>query len=132
MEEYGLLGSTEYAASYGNNSSRYAMISLEMLVQFYPGSQRYPPGLERFYNRGDFIGLIGNLPTIPDLIRLSRSIHKAGVLSEWLPAPNRGLIVPQTRLAIMLPLGSGLSAMMVTDTAFYEIRIIIKRAIGNP
>jgi len=38
-------------------------------------------------NRGDFIGLIGNLPTIPDLIRLSRSIHKAGVLSEWLPAP---------------------------------------------
>jgi len=82
------------------------MISQMLGLQFYPGSQRYPPGLERYPNRG-FIGLIGNLPTIPDLIRLSRSIHKAGCLASGCLRLIEGLIVPQTR-AIMLPLGSGI------------------------
>jgi Zn-dependent M28 family amino/carboxypeptidase len=123
MEEYGLLGSTEYAAQLRQQQQPLRlMISLEMLgyCNSTPGSQRYPPGLERFYpNRGDFIALIGNLPTIPDLIRLSRSIHTAGVPSEWLPAPNRGLIVPQTRLSDHAPFwDQGYRAVMVTDTAF--------------
>lgn len=123
MEEYGLLGSAEYAAQLRQQQQPLRlMISLEMLgyCDSAPGSQRYPAPLERFYpNRGDFIGLIGNLPTIPDLIHLSRNIRKVGIPSEWLPAPNRGLIVPQTRLSDHASFWDrGYRAMMVTDTAF--------------
>ena len=123
MEEYGLLGSAEYAAQLRQQQQPLRlMISLEMLgyCNSTSGSQRYPTGLERFYpNRGDFIALIGNLPTIPDLVRLSRSIRKVGVPSQWLPVPNRGLIVPQTRLSDHAPFWDrGYRAMMVTDTAF--------------
>src|SRR3982751_4702315 len=51
------------------------MIALEMLGYRdpRPGSQRYPPGLGYLYpDRGDFIGLIGNLRTLPALWRLTR------------------------------------------------------------
>ena len=123
LEEYGLVGSSEYAAQLRQQQLPLRlMISLEMLgyCNSAPGSQRYPAGLERFYpNRGDFIALIGNLPTIPDLIRLSRSIRKIGVPSEWLPTFNKGLIVPQTRSSDHTPFwDQGYPAMMVTDTAF--------------
>lgn len=123
MEEYGLLGSAAYAAKLRQQQQLLRlMISLEMLgySDSAPGSQRYPAGLERFYpNRGDFIGLIGNLLTIPDLIRLSRSIRQDGTPCEWLPVPNRGLIVPQTRLSDHAPFWDrGYRALMVTDTAF--------------
>ena len=123
MEEYGLLGSVQYAADLKQQQQPLRlMISLEMLgyCDSAPGSQSYPAGLERFYpNRGNFIALIGNLLTIPDLIRLSRSIRKTGALSEWLPVPNRGLIVRQTRLSDHAPFwDQGYRAMMVTDTAF--------------
>ncbi len=123
MEEYGLLGSAHYAADLKQQQQPLRlMISLEMLgyCDSTPGSQRYPAGLERFYpNRGDFIGLIGNLPTIPDLIRLSRMIRADGMPCEWLPAPIRGLIVPQTRFSDHSPFWDrGYRAMMVTDTAF--------------
>ena len=123
MEEYGLLGSSQYAADLKQQQQPLRlMISLEMLgyCDSAPGSQSYPAGLERFYpNRGDFIALIGNLPTIPDLIRLSRTIRTDGTPCVWLPAPNRGLIVPQTRLSDHAPFwDQGYRAMMVTDTAF--------------
>jgi Zn-dependent M28 family amino/carboxypeptidase len=123
MEEYGLLGSADYAALLRQQKQQLRlMLSLEMLgyKDSTPGSQKYPPPLERFYpNRGDFIGLIGNLRTIPDLIKMSRSIHKAGVASQWLPVPNRGLILPQTRLSDHAPFwDAGYGAIMVTDTAF--------------
>ena len=123
LEEYGLLGSSEYAAQLRQQQLPLRlMISLEMLgyCNSTPGSQRYPAGLERFYpNRGDFMALVGNLPTIPDLIRLSRSIRKVGVPSEWLPTFNKGLIVPQTRRSDHAPFWDrGYPAMMVTDTAF--------------
>lgn len=123
MEEYGLLGSAQYADSLKQQQQPLRlMISLEMLgyCNSAPGSQRYPAGLERFYpNRGNFISLIGNLRTIPDLIRLKRIIRTEGTPCEWLPAPNRGLIVPQTRLSDHAPFWDrGYRAMMVTDTAF--------------
>lgn len=123
MEEYGLLGSAQYATDLKQQQQPLRlMISLEMLgyCDSAPGSQRYPAGLERFYpDRGNFIGLIGSLPTIPDLIHLSRNIRKVGVPSEWLPAPNRGLIVPQTRLSDHASFwDQGYRAIMVTDTAF--------------
>lgn len=125
LEEYGLIGSSgasEYAAQLRQQHQPLRlMISLEMLgyCDSAAGSQRYPAGLERFYpNRGDFIALIGNLPTIPDLIRLSRIIRTVGVPSEWLPTFNKGLIVPQTRLSDHAHFwDQGYRAMMVTDTA---------------
>lgn len=123
MEEYGMLGSSQYAADLQQQQQPLRlMLSLEMLgyCDSTPGSQRYPAGLQYFYpNRGNFIALVGNLSTIPDLIHFSRSIRKAGTPSEWLPVPNRGLIVPQTRLSDHSPFWDrGYRAMMVTDTAF--------------
>jgi Zn-dependent M28 family amino/carboxypeptidase len=99
------------------------MISLEMLgyCDRTPGSQTYPPGLQYFYpNRGDFIGLIGNWQTIPELIRLSRIMRRVGqVPCEWLPAGKRGMIVPATRASDHSPFwDQGYRALMVTDTAF--------------
>ncbi|RUS92386.1 peptidase M28 [Trichormus variabilis SAG 1403-4b] len=123
MEEYGLLGSADYAALLREQKQRIRlMISLEMLGyrDFTPGSQKYPSPLELFYpNSGDFIALIGNFRTLGDLISLSRSIRQVGVSSQWLPTPNRGLMVPQTRLSDHAPFwDQGYPAMMVTDTAF--------------
>ncbi|WGV24262.1 M28 family peptidase [Halotia branconii] len=123
MEEYGLLGSTEYAALLRQQQQPLRlMMSLEMLGyrDANPGSQSYPSPLERFYpNQGDFIALIGNLRTIPDLIGMSRRIRKTGISSQWLPVPNRGLIVPQTRQSDHAPFWDvGYPAIMVTDTAF--------------
>jgi Zn-dependent M28 family amino/carboxypeptidase len=123
MEEYGLLGSAAYARELKQQKQPLRlMMSLEMLgyTDSTPGSQRYPAPLEKIYpNRGDFIALIGNLRTIPDLIHLSRNIRKVGVPSEWLPVPNKGLIVQQTRLSDHSPFwDAGYAAMMITDTAF--------------
>lgn len=98
------------------------MLSLEMLGyrDATPGSQQYPSGLGALYpDRGDFIGLIGNLPTLPDLIRLSRIMRQAGTPCQWLPAGQRGMLVPQTRLSDHAPFwDQGYRALMVTDTAF--------------
>jgi Zn-dependent M28 family amino/carboxypeptidase len=122
LEEYGLLGSADYAAKLKQEKrSLRLMISLEMLgyCDATPNSQNYPPPLERFYpNRGDFIALIGNLRTLPDLINLSRTIRQSGTPSEWLPVPNRGLIVGDTRRSDHAPFwDAGYPAIMVTDTA---------------
>lgn len=123
MEEYGLLGSTDYANKLQQEQqSLRLMISLEMLgyCDSKPGSQTYPPPLQHIYpDRGDFIGLIGNWRTLRDLICISRSIRKVGVPSQWLPVPNKGNIVPQTRLSDHAPFWDlGYPAMMITDTAF--------------
>ena len=123
MEEYGLLGSTQYAEDLKQQGEPLRlMLSLEMLgyCNSTPGSQRYPTGLERFYpNRGNFIALVGNLATIGDLIQMRRNIRKSGMLCELLPVPNRGLIVPTTRWSDHAPFWDrGYRAMMVTDTAF--------------
>ncbi|NES18200.1 MAG: M20/M25/M40 family metallo-hydrolase [Symploca sp. SIO3E6] len=123
MEEYGFLGSEQYAEELKQQEQPLRlMFSLEMLgyCDPTPGSQRYPAKLEYFYpNRGDFIALIGNLSTIPDLIRLSRSIRQEGTPCEWLPAGKKGLIVPPTRLSDHSPFWDrGYRAMMVTDTSF--------------
>lgn len=122
MEEYGYLGSDSYAAKLkAENRPLRLMISLEMLgyCDDTPGSQRYPTGLKYFYpNCGNFIALIGNFKTIPDLINLGNSIHKSGSNCEWLPVPYRGLIVPDTRRSDHSPFWDrGYPAIMVTDTA---------------
>lgn len=120
---YKLAGSTQYAASLQQEPLR-LMISLEMLgyCDRTPNSQRYPavPGLKYLYpNRGDFIGLIGNVRSIPDLLHLSRAMRRAGVPSAWLPAGNRGLILPDTRRSDHAAFWDrGDRALMVTDTSF--------------
>ncbi|MFB2770169.1 M28 family peptidase [Pelatocladus sp. BLCC-F211] len=123
MEEYGLLGSIEYVAKLQREQqSLRLMISLEMLgyCDSNPGSQIYPPPLQHIYpSRGDFIGLIGNWRTLRDLISISRSIRKVGVASQWLPVPNKGHIIRQTRQSDHAPFwDAGYPAMMITDTAF--------------
>src|SRR6476620_4546529 len=122
MEEYGYLGSSHHAAKYKQQQkSIRLMISLEMLgyCNHNPNSQSYPAGLQYFYpNSGNFIALIGTLRTVPDLINLSGKIRKSGQPCEWLPVPNRGLIVPDTRRSDHVPFwDNGYPAIMVTDTA---------------
>jgi Zn-dependent M28 family amino/carboxypeptidase len=124
LEEYGLLGSKHYAAQLKQQQEPLRlMISLEMLgyCTRTPGSQKYPAGLQSFYpDRGDFIALIGNLRTIPDLLSLSKMMRKVGKIGcEWLPAGNRGMVVPATRLSDHAPFWDvGYPAIMITDTAF--------------
>ncbi len=117
---YDRAGSTHYAHSLQGEPLR-LMLSLEMLgyCDQTPGSQRYPTGLQAFYpDRGNFIGLIGNLRTIPDLIRLSRQMRQC-LPCEWLPAGKRGLIVPDTRRSDHAVFwDKGYRALMVTDTSF--------------
>jgi Zn-dependent M28 family amino/carboxypeptidase len=121
LEELGV-GSKVYAELLKQQGQKLRlMISLEMLgyCDRTPDSQRYPaPFLKRFYpSSGDFIALIGNLKTIPDLIRLSHNIRKS-VPCEWLPVDNRGLLLPDTRRSDHAHFwDQGYKAVMVTDTA---------------
>ncbi|MGF1497263.1 MAG: M20/M25/M40 family metallo-hydrolase [Elainellaceae cyanobacterium] len=123
MEEYGLLGSAAYAEELSQQQTPLRlMLSLEMLGYRdpTPGSQRYPTGLQFFYpDQGDFIALVGNLATVGDLRQLGQAIRQTGLPCEWLPAGQRGMVVPQTRLSDHAPFwDAGYRAMMVTDTAF--------------
>lgn len=123
MEEYGLLGSRQYATELKQqNQPLRLMLSLEMLgyCDPTPGSQQYPKGLQYFYpDRGDFIGLIGNVATLPDLLTLSRAMGRVGMPCQWLPAGMRGMMVPATRLSDHAPFwDAGYRALMVTDTSF--------------
>ncbi len=122
MEESGCWGSRHHSAKCKQQQqSIRLMISLEMLgyCDRTPNSQSYPAGLKYFYpNIGNFIALIGNLRTVRDMITLSRNIRKVGQDCEWLPVPNRGLIVPDTRRSDHAPFwDNGYPAIMVTDTA---------------
>jgi Zn-dependent M28 family amino/carboxypeptidase len=122
-EESGMLGSRAYANDlWQQKQPLRLMLSLEMLgyCDRTPGSQQYPiPLLKRFYpDCGDFIALIGNAIAIPDLFWLNRSMRRNGTSCEWLPVPNRGLILPDTRRSDQAPFWDlGYRAMMVTDTA---------------
>jgi aminopeptidase YwaD len=121
LEERGMVGSRAYASEIHRRGERLAlMIALEMLgyCDPRPGTQRYPPGLRYLYpNRGDFIGLIGNLRTLPRLWRLARAMRKS-VPCEWLAIPARGHLLPDTRRSDHAPFWDlGYPALMVTDTA---------------
>ncbi len=123
LEEYGLIGSRAYAKQLkSQNRGIRLMLSLEMLGYYdaSPNSQKYPAGLELIYpDTGDFIALVGNFRTLLDLWQMSDAIRRTGTKCEWLPSPNRGLWVPQTRLSDHAPFwDEGYPAVMVTDTAF--------------
>lgn len=118
---YDLAGSTHYANDLNGEPLR-LMLSLEMLgyCTSAPNSQRYPlDALRSLYpDRGNFIGLIGNAKTLLDLIRLHSRI-RGKVPCAWMPLPNRGRILPDTRRsdhAVFWDLGY--RAIMITDTSY--------------
>lgn len=122
LEEYGLLGSTAYAAELKQNKQKLRlMLSLEMLgyCNDAPGSQTYPDLIKPLYSDcGNFIALVGNLAAIPDLFRLSRQMKQHGTPTEVLPDPSSGKLVPITGFSDHRPFWSQkYRAIMVTDTA---------------
>ncbi len=122
LEEYGLLGSKAYARLLKQQKqSLRLVIGLEMLgyCDNRPNSQLYPPLLKYFYpNRGNFITLIGNFHTMLDTIKMAKNIRKTSLPCEWLVAPLRGFLVPDTRRSDHAPFWDcGYKAIMVTDTA---------------
>lgn len=124
LEEYGMVGSEHYAEQLKHQKQQLRlMLSLEMLgyCTQAPNSQHYPvEAMKAIYpSTGNFIGLIGNIPTTPDLLHFSHHITRAGVPSQWLPAGMRGEMVRATRLSDHAPFWDrGYRAIMVTDTAF--------------
>lgn len=117
LEERGLLGSTAQAAT---RDPVRLMISLEMLGYRDPGPQRYPhPLLSRLYPRqGTFIALVGNPRSLLDMIHLNYYLGKQGIPARWLPVPNGGHALPDTRRSDHAPFWDrGHRAIMVTDTA---------------
>ena len=122
LEEYGLLGSQAYVEELkANNAKIKLMLSLEMLgyITQSPNSQKYPPGLQRFYpDQGNFIALIGNLKSIRDMRHLRKTFRSVGAACEYLPVPFRGIPLPITRRSDHAPFWDyGAPAMMMTDTA---------------
>ena len=123
MEEYGLAGSRAYAQYLNDNGEPLRlMLSLEMLGYccHTPHSQRFPSKpLQKIYpHQGNFIALIGQWHTIPNMTRLWWSFRAAGVRSQWLPVINQGHIVPDSRRSDHAPFWDlGYPAVMVTDTA---------------
>ncbi len=122
LEEFGLQGSQHYATILAQQGFPLRlMLSLEMLGyrDAQPNSQRYPTPLQYFYpNRGDFIALVGNLKTIPDMWHLKRAFSIGQVPCQWLPAGQRGKLIPTTRRSDHAPFwDAGYGAVMVTDTA---------------
>lgn len=124
LEEPGWVGSEVYAKQLVDQGEQvHLMLSLEMLgyCQKEPNTQQYPlPSLSRIYpDTGDFIALVGNIPTIPKMLRLGRAMRRSGVPSHWLPAGWKGQFLETLRRSDHAPFwDAGYPAMMVTDTAF--------------
>jgi len=123
LEEFSLLGSSHYATQLKQQQQPLRlMISLEMLgyCDHSPNSQDYPVEVLKYFypHQGNFIALIGNLPTLLDMLRISHIISKRGINCRWLPVPDRGLILPDTRRSDHSPFwDAGYRSLMVTDTA---------------
>ena len=117
------MGSRHYARGLVERGEAVAgMLSLEMLGFFArtPGSQAYPPLLKWLYpDRGDFIGLVGNLSSRAFLKRV------ASALKPRLAVPLQSACLPGWVAGVSLSDHDsfwrlGLPAVMVTDTAFFR------------
>ena len=118
------MGSTVYASQARERGETiHGMIALEM-VGYYTdaeGSQAFPlPGMGQMYsNRGNFIGVVGNLPSRELVTSVAGALRRASPLAvESLAAPA---VVPGISFSDH---GSfwkmGYRAVMITDTAFYR------------
>jgi Zn-dependent M28 family amino/carboxypeptidase len=120
LEEWGMLGSTALAQHLRAEQQPLAvMLSLEMLAYTAP-QQSYPlPAMAKLYgSQGDYLALVGNLRTWTWLQRMT-TIFSGFLKTQWLPVPQNGHLIPETRLSDHSPFWDlGYPAVMVTDTAF--------------
>lgn len=118
------MGSAVHAASLRAAGAEVrAMICLEMVGYFSdePGSQLLPsPLLRPFYpDRGDFIGVIGNLRGGSLVRKVKRSFRAASSLP--VRSMNGPRFVPGIDFSDHMPYwNAGYPAVMITDTAFYR------------
>jgi len=117
------MGSLRYAQHLKDRGMRVrGMINLEMLGYFNPKpeSQLFPPFLRLFYpDRGDFIGLAGNLSSF----QLRRSFVRAWPRNAAVPLISAVLPSVFSILAISDQLNfwyAGFPAVMLSDTAFFR------------
>jgi len=84
-----------------------------------PHTRTYPGKLSYFYpHTGNFIALLGNLPSIRTMLILSHHFKQQGAACEWLPIPLKGTWLPDTRRSDHSPFwDAGYPALMITDTA---------------
>ncbi len=128
LEEYGMLGSAQYAFRAKNNSHPVTgMISLEMLGyrSHEPGSQSYPAFIDptQYPDRGDFIAVVGveaSRQLTSDLsAAMSGSVPALPVIDLVLPGNAEQF--PDVRRSDHAPFWDlGYSAVMVTDTANFR------------
>ena len=117
------MGSLRYADNLKDSRVRVrGMINLEMVGYFNPapGAQLFPPFMQLFYpERGDFLGLAGNLRSL----RLGREFARAWNLEPGVPLLPATLPFVFSALAISDQLNfwyAGCPALMLTDTAFFR------------
>lgn len=95
------------------------MLSLESLGYYTdePGSQSYPPLVGWLYpRRGDFVAVVGNLPSFGLTGRVARSLRRGQTVPvEWLAAPEAIEAIGRSDHAAFWD--HGFPAAMVTDTA---------------
>lgn len=118
------MGSYVYASEAQKRGEQvHGMISLEM-VGYYDdreGSQAFPlPGMgAMFSNRGNFIGVVGNLPSRELVASVANALKRAS------PLPVESLAAPAFVPGISFSdhgsfWKTGYRAVMITDTAFYR------------
>jgi Zn-dependent M28 family amino/carboxypeptidase len=117
------MGSRQYASRCRQaNDNIVAMLSLETMGYFNaaPGSQKYPPPMDRFYpDTGNFIGVVGNIGSrqlvqqVVDILRRSKQIPTEG---GALPAGIDGVGWSDHSSFW----DEGYRAVMITDTALFR------------
>jgi Zn-dependent M28 family amino/carboxypeptidase len=126
LEELNMIGSTHFVKKLKSAKAPVrGMISLEMVgyTDSRPGSQLYPAGLRWLYpDRGDFIGVIGNLKSVSLLRRVAREMRQVPELSvQTLAVPGKGEMIPAVRLSDHAPFwDANYPALMLTDTAMFR------------
>ena len=128
LEEYGFVGSRQYAKSLKlQKEVILGMISLEMLgfCNTQKGSQTYPLYVDpnRYPNRGDFIAVVGNEPSMALTLALVKGMKESvpHLPVEHLVVPGRGDQFEDVRLSDHSPFwDDGFRAAMITDTAFFR------------
>lgn len=124
LEEYGMLGGADRAASYRREGiDLCGMVSLEMLGYAVetPRSQALPRSLVgRYPDMGNWIAVIGNQISLELIAAFRDGLRSVpGLPVETLQVPENGTLLQATRLSDHSPYwDAGYPALMITDTAF--------------